>query len=106
MEDRRELETDSALNQNVDLGFTDPSYNIGSALSQNSSAYHAFCNENTEEAVRFMSKVMAFEARGQTFYADVDLFQWNRELSRQIEMVDDVEGDLNKAKERLCMSLK
>lgn len=58
LENFHELETDSALYQNVSLVLADHSYSTGSAQIQTSSPHSLFFDEDTEIALRFVSNVM------------------------------------------------
>lgn len=71
LQDMHELETDSVSHRNVNLMLADPPYSTCSALGQAPSAHDVFRKENIENALIFMSNVMAPEAHNHLFGFDL-----------------------------------
>lgn len=69
-----ELETSSALHENVVLVLASPPYSTWSARADASSAHDVFCRADIEDATRFMSNDMAPEANGHIFRSNLMLF--------------------------------
>lgn len=72
--DLHELNTDSALHQNVNLMRDNPPYNTHSSRGQASSAHYVFFTEEIADPVRFVSSVMAPAAHGHMLCAEVLFF--------------------------------
>lgn len=60
---------------------------------QASSAYDVFCKKDFENAVRFMSNVMAPEPHGHNLCYKIVFFHWEKRICRLTEMVRNVETD-------------
>lgn len=63
-EDLHDLETDPALDQDVNMVLAGPPYHTRRARGQASSAHDVFCKKNIEGAVRHLKLVMVLEAHG------------------------------------------
>lgn len=83
----------------MNLALVESSYCTRSAGGQASSAA-AVSAEDIENAVRFISSVMGYEARGQSFYSYLVLLHL-RKPRWQTKVLEDVEADPKETKERL-----
>lgn len=82
LEDLLELETGSALHQNVNLLLADLECSTCSGRGQVSSALGGFCKESTEDAVRLMSNVAPSGAHAHISSSGPAFFHWNKRLHR------------------------
>lgn len=75
----------------MNLMLADPPYRIRSARGQASPAHDVFFKEDIEDAVTFMSSLMAPRAQGHIRGSDLVSLYWQKSLRLQTEIVTDVE---------------
>lgn len=75
-------------------------YHTSTARGQASAAHDEFSKIDIENAMSFMSSVMAPRAHAHIFCSDRLSFRYNKGLFARVEIVEDVEADPEEAKER------
>lgn len=68
---------------------------------------HGLCSKNNiENAVSFISSLMARKEHGHMFFSNFVCFHWNKSFNAQMEMVENVKVNWRGQKRELCKCLK